>query len=320
MIPVRGLICLKYPTPPSRAGNGAPVKIPGRDLALLAKAVTTADEGLYVALELPEGYGRSEVLLGNDFVFFNQVLASYYSCMSVAALQADKPLFDAVIVLPSLLLSHTYNQADTFFSYADGDNNPLQAINKERVSASLPPLSVVSLDPTDPLEDEEVTLPTDGADAQHVYSYDCTAVGGTFDHLHSGHKVLLTVTAVMANRRVVCAVSGDPLLVNKKNREFLESEAQRIENARAFMATVRPGIDYTMVPLYDVYGPTASDPEITALAVSLETEKGGQMCVDERKLRGLGPMEVVVVKLVDGQAGEKLSSTYLRHVLSSSGK
>jgi hypothetical protein len=33
-------------------------------------------------------------------------------------------------------------------------------------------------------------------------------VGGTFDHLHAGHKILLSITAWTAVQKVICGVTG----------------------------------------------------------------------------------------------------------------
>lgn len=38
--------------------------------------------------------------------------------------------------------------------------------------------------------------------------YGDVALGGTFDHLHAGHKILLSMTAWIASHRVVCGVTG----------------------------------------------------------------------------------------------------------------
>lgn len=38
--------------------------------------------------------------------------------------------------------------------------------------------------------------------------YGDVALGGTFDHLHAGHKILLSMTAWISSHRVVCGVTG----------------------------------------------------------------------------------------------------------------
>lgn len=77
------------------------------------------------------------------------------------------------------------------------------------------------------------------------------AVGGTFDHLHTGHKLLLTATALMLNhcstvanpggaqpRRLIVGITGDELLVNKKHAELLESWEQRELNVIRFLLSI----------------------------------------------------------------------------------
>ena len=44
---------------------------------------------------------------------------------------------------------------------------------------------------------------------------------------------------------------------------------------RSFLATFKPSLEYHIVPIQDVYGPTAVDPNIQALVVSKETLSGG---------------------------------------------
>jgi hypothetical protein len=39
--------------------------------------------------------------------------------------------------------------------------------------------------------------------------YNHVALGGTFDHLHFGHKILLSIACLIANQRLVCGVMGD---------------------------------------------------------------------------------------------------------------
>ena len=44
---------------------------------------------------------------------------------------------------------------------------------------------------------------------------------------------------------------------------------------QAFLTSFKPGLEYHIVPIRDVYGPTAVDPNIQALVVSKETLSGG---------------------------------------------
>jgi hypothetical protein len=66
----------------------------------------------------------------------------------------------------------------------------------------------------------------------------------------------------------------DSLLTNKKHRSVLESLQTRISKTLAFLQLFKTGIEYDLVPISDVYGPTAWDPDVQALVVSKETLSG----------------------------------------------
>ena len=124
-------------------------------------------------------------------------------------------------------------------------------------------------------------------------TYPVVALGGTFDHLHAGHKILLSMAAWIADEKVIVGVTGpfsvrheetvqlsgcadDALLTKKDNRDVLESLPERIQGVRRFMELFKPSLVYEIVPINDVYGPTATDPNIQALVVSKETASGGK--------------------------------------------
>jgi len=143
-------------------------------------------------------------------------------------------------------------------------------------------------------------------------------MGGTFDHLHAGHKVLLTVSAVLASESVVCGLADGPLLANKKFADLLESYDVRKKHVEEFFNIVRPSIRIEVVALIDVGGPTLNDPTITGLVVSLETEKSAQLINEARQKKGFGLLHVTTISLIsnhpslaaDGQ--NKISSTSIR--------
>ncbi|KAG9243645.1 hypothetical protein BJ878DRAFT_109568 [Calycina marina] len=77
--------------------------------------------------------------------------------------------------------------------------------------------------------------------------HNVVAVGGTFDHIHAGHKLLLTATALLLQptsqpspiqRRLIVGITGDELLKNKKYAEYLKSWHVRQNDVIAFLTSI----------------------------------------------------------------------------------
>ena len=71
------------------------------------------------------------------------------------------------------------------------------------------------------------------------------AVGGTFDHLHIGHKLLLSATAFLPSptppsqpRKITIGITGDDLLINKKHASVLESWDIRQQRTADFVESI----------------------------------------------------------------------------------
>jgi len=168
------------------------------------------------------------------------------------------------------------------------------------------------------------------------------AVGGTFDHVHAGHKLLLTATALLLQpssepRRLIVGITGDELLKNKKYAQYLGSWKERQDDVVQFLLSVllfedshkeqniettsfnRPvpngkAIHTRIVPynltiecaeIQDPFGPTITDESVTALVVSGETRSGGQAVNDERAKKGWSSLEVFEIDVLDdGGSGD----------------
>jgi cytidyltransferase-like protein len=52
-------------------------------------------------------------------------------------------------------------------------------------------------------------------------------LGGTFDHMHPGHKLLLTQSALLAYKRLLIGVTSDCLLKKKAYAAYLEDYETR---------------------------------------------------------------------------------------------
>ncbi|KAL2797891.1 hypothetical protein BJX66DRAFT_71437 [Aspergillus keveii] len=163
-------------------------------------------------------------------------------------------------------------------------------------------------------------------------------LGGTFDHFHIGHKLLLTATALVLQpagtgqagqeRTITVGVTGDDMLRNKKYAQFLESWEERCRstgaflrsimdfgppetsashveqiykpgpNGRAMVMKIRPGITLRLVQILDPYGPTITEENLSALVVSKETRSGGAAVNQERAKRGWKQLEVFEVDVI----------------------
>ena len=140
-------------------------------------------------------------------------------------------------------------------------------------------------------------------------------MGGTFDRLHAGHRLLLAASALLARDSLFVGVTGDALLAGNAHKERLQPYATREAAAASFAVAVRPALAVETAPLLDPAAPTAADvdPAMTALVVSQETVGGGDRICAGRVAAGLPPLALAVVGLVGGGGGDsKISSTDLR--------
>ncbi|MCJ1400296.1 hypothetical protein MMC11_003500 [Xylographa trunciseda] len=174
------------------------------------------------------------------------------------------------------------------------------------------------------------------------------AVGGTFDHLHAGHKLLLTATALILEplasqqnpqqRSLTIGITGDALLKNKKYPEVLETWEERQQAVYEFLSAVisfeKPRhavyeserffnegpngkaihhklanhLTIKCVEISDPYGPTVTDETITALVVSGETRSGGKAVNEKRREKGWAELAVFEVDVLDAGSPAETAS------------
>ena len=172
------------------------------------------------------------------------------------------------------------------------------------------------------------------------------AVGGTFDHLHTGHKLLLTATAIVLEpghelaeaqeRSLTIGITVDELLRNKKYAEVLESWETRQRSVILFLSALldldtsledipyerfaragpngnavhyKFGANLTVkcVEISDPFGPTITEQNISALVVSGETRAGGQAVNEKRAEKGWEPLEVFEIDVLDSSSKDDIS-------------
>ncbi|EFX05397.1 pantetheine-phosphate adenylyltransferase family protein [Grosmannia clavigera kw1407] len=167
-------------------------------------------------------------------------------------------------------------------------------------------------------------------------SHACVCLGGTFDHLHPGHKLLLTAGALLLRVptplsgpacEYVIGITGDDMLRNKRYAAYVQPWDERARNVIYFLASllelardgweekIGPDIDehtagdfrasfrngsitVQCVRIDDAYGPTTRRPDIGCLVVSGETRSGGRAVNQERAKLGWQLVDVFEVDVL----------------------
>ncbi|KAK8073091.1 phosphopantetheine adenylyltransferase 1 [Apiospora saccharicola] len=163
-------------------------------------------------------------------------------------------------------------------------------------------------------------------------------LGGTFDHLHPGHKLLLTAAILLLkvpdegsseSCSFVVGITGDELLKNKKYAEFVQPWEDRAMSVIEFLSSMlelqkqgwkrgaapkiikkdgeitalfRSGtISVSCVQIQDAFGPTITQENMDALVVSGETRSGGAAVNAKRTEQGWHPLQIFEVDVLSAE-------------------
>jgi cytidyltransferase-like protein len=137
------------------------------------------------------------------------------------------------------------------------------------------------------------------------------AIGGTFDVLHRGHKILLR-TAFRAGDRVLIGLSRNGFVRRLVKNHRVDSYPKRKRELVSFLKKERLLDRAKIIPLDNPYGPTINDSTIRALVVSRMTKKMADKINTIRRRRGLKPLRVVSIGMVVAEDFEPISSTRIR--------
>lgn len=146
-----------------------------------------------------------------------------------------------------------------------------------------------------------------------MHPFKLVGLGGAFDHLHDGHKQLLQM-AFRLGDQVAIGLSSEKLLQNKSYKEKLQSYEERTAQLRKYIEEKlqRKPHEYQILQLDDPFGPAITVDALEAHVSSEETYKGALMINELRIKNGLKPLVLVIIPLLVGADGQKLSSTAIR--------
>jgi phosphopantetheine adenylyltransferase len=373
----------------TKAAYHAPLFVVMRELAR-STIETRRPAVLDIALPIPDLYGHLDAPRGPLYASTEQAVADLYKLVCIIAANEAIATEDAEGVDARVVLVAYPRNGQIDLPSADSDaEQGLQgpAIDLHTLARTSRPwdavYSVESEEGERLLQDFQSLASTrrtvsrvrggivkvdksTGEEPSHRYSdaaidHASVAVGGTFDHLHIGHKLLLTMFAFVLGKRKASAaqqapgtltvgITGDALLKNKKFAEHLESWKRRQQSVHDFLTSIiyfadpieglvdvkelnapgpnghavhvsfPSGLTIKYVEIWDPFGPTITDKDITALVLSLETRGGGAAVNDKRSEQGWNALEVFEVAVLDaseeGNVDEtfqsKLSSTEIR--------
>ncbi|MFX1348132.1 MAG: pantetheine-phosphate adenylyltransferase [Promethearchaeota archaeon] len=141
-------------------------------------------------------------------------------------------------------------------------------------------------------------------------------LGGTFDHLHEGHKFLLR-TALSISEFVEIGLTSQDLLKSKQYPLKLEDYKTREENLKNFLSSLADLKRINIVEIKDWsdMDKYAQDPEYEGLVVSQETYENALKLNENREKIGLKPLILIVIPLIKDKRQNKISSTSIREAL-----
>lgn len=136
--------------------------------------------------------------------------------------------------------------------------------------------------------------------------------GGTFDHLHAGHKKLLEA-CFNDGKKISIGITNMAMVRPKRYYNSIESYPVRRDNVLRIAAQNRKAI--SVITLKDIYGSTLTDTTIDAIYVTKETLPGAEKINKERIKIGMKPLFIGVVPFALDDNGDKISSEQIRQGL-----
>jgi len=82
-------------------------------------------------------------------------------------------------------------------------------------------------------------------DISTLFKYEVVCIGGTFDHMHLGHRLLLTQACLVTKRLLYVGVSSDALLTAKAYAALIEPYEHRVAQVKEFLDRLAPHLEVT---------------------------------------------------------------------------
>lgn len=137
----------------------------------------------------------------------------------------------------------------------------------------------------------------------------CCLVGGTFDRLHAGHRLLLNAASKDADS-VEIHITSDAMAESKS--PFVQSFEDRRDELLDW-AGQQADCKITIHQLNDNYGPAPAHPTADAIVATPETKGMCGAINEQRAAKGLPSLYIIEVMHLDGVEGGIISSSAIRN-------
>ena len=134
-------------------------------------------------------------------------------------------------------------------------------------------------------------------------------VAGTFGPLHDGHRKLLATALECGDEGVVVGLTSDAFARGKRDRPVPDFTERRDRLVDALTALDEWDRTVTVREIDDEFDFAATDPTLDAVIVSTESDDELADLNERRREGGFDPLVGVVVPVVRGEDGERISST-----------
>ena len=206
---------------------------------------------------------------------------------AISSQKKEKILIDGeedLLVLPLILLS----EPDTIIAYG------------------LPHEGISYLSPDKKTKTEAETI----LNQMRTQKFKKIVVGGTFDHLHDGHKHLLKMSKYYAKATLI-GLTSETMSKQKPHPEKIQPYEKRKKNIENYAKKIN--LNYEITEINNIYGPTIDNtPDLDAIILTEETLKNGILINKKRKENNMEELEYIILPYILGADKTKIDSTSLR--------
>ncbi|CAO1617298.1 unnamed protein product [Sympodiomycopsis kandeliae] len=266
----------------------------------------SSHEHLYIILCSPlfNGLVSDNGGIGLSFTEMETLLSRCYGYAWAAAVSAGNLLLDIDVLLVAETAADKDLQRMCGQHSGSGCVWTVQGHEPAALAQSTSKIDFLTSQPSTAGQDDP--SPSSSSSSEPFPRHDSIAMGGTFDHLHVGHKILLSMAALIATRYIIVGVTGDLMLAKKSNPHLIETIEERLAAVNRFLTVFRSTstpLRHHVVELEDVSGPAGTDADLQAVLVTDETVSGAETIAKVRAERGLKGTERYTIGVI-GSGGE----------------